>query len=282
MARAKPERLPDEIEAHRDEAWRRLPESRVETVQDAERFVLDVGFAWTLTDVRTPGPSLYVAVCGRRDAYMPQNVQKDPEASLAWVLKDEAMRRGKVYYAKVLRKRATLVAPALVPAFHALFGIARKDEAGTLSADARAILKILRKEWEMGTADLRDDSGVRDRARFSKAIDELQACMKVIPGEVLYVPKFTYIWSLAEGRFAEELRQKVPRDRAVLAVARAYLGAAGQTARGELSRVTGLQRAEAGRANHRLVDEGFAERIAEGVYRWKGARGQGPGVREET
>jgi hypothetical protein len=28
-----------------------------------------------LTDSRRPGPSLYVAVCGRRDAHMPRNVQ---------------------------------------------------------------------------------------------------------------------------------------------------------------------------------------------------------------
>lgn len=119
----------------------------------------------------------------------------------------------------------------------------------------------------MGTADLRDESGVGDRARFSKAVYELQACLKVIPGEVLYVPKFTYIWHLAEGRFGEELRQKVARERAVVEIARAYLRGAGQTARGELSRVTGIGRAEAGRGNHRLVDEGFAERIAEGVYR---------------
>ena len=50
-------------------------------------------------------------------------------------------------------------------------------------------------------------------------------------------------------------------------IARAYLRAAGQTARGELSRVTGLSRAEAGKGNHALVAEGAAERIANGVYR---------------
>ncbi len=270
MARAaRSVQLPEPIEAHRDERWRRAPELRVETVEQAERFVTGVGFAWTLTDARTPGPSLYVAVCGRRDAHMPQNVQKDPEASLAWVLKDEMMRRGKVYYAKVLRKRATLISPPLVPAFHALYGIGRRDEAAKLSADARAILKVLRKEWEMGTADLREESGVNDRARFTRAMEELQACMKVIPGEVLYVPKFTYIWYLAEGRFADELRRKVSRDKAILELARAYLAGAGQTARGELASVTGLKRVEAGRANHTLVDDGFAERVTVGVYRSK-------------
>lgn len=270
MAGPRPKPLPEEIEEYRDERWRRHAELRVETAEQAERFVDDVGFAWTLTDVRTPGPSLYVAVCGRRDAHMPHNVQKDPEASLAWVLKDEMMRRGRVFYAKVLRKRATLVSRALVPAFHALYGIGRRQEAELLSDDARAILKVLRKEWEMGTADLRDESGVRERARFNRAMEELQACMKVVPGEVLYVPKFTYIWYLAEGRFADELRQKMTRDRAVTEIARSYLKGAGQTARAELSRVTGLKRAEAGRGNHKLVDEGFATRLTVGVYRLSG------------
>jgi hypothetical protein len=273
MPRSRQTQLPESVEAHRDEVWRRADALRVETVEAAERFVADAGFAWTLTDARTPGPSLYIAVCGRRDAHMPHNVQKDPEASLAWVLKDEIMRRGRVYYAKVLRKRSTLISPELVPAFNTLYGVARREEAARLSADARAILKVLRKEWEMGTADLREESGVTDRARFSRAIDALQAAMKVIPGDVLYVPKFTYIWYLAEGRFADELRRKMTRDQAILALARVYLRSAGQTARGELSSVTGLGRAEAGRANHRLVDEGFAARVTVGVYRWAGIGG---------
>ena len=51
-------------------------------------------------------------------------------------LKDELMRRGKVYYAKVLKKRSTLVSVGLVPVFHALYGIARRDEAERLSPDA--------------------------------------------------------------------------------------------------------------------------------------------------
>ena len=71
----------------------------VETVLDAERFVENVGFAACLTDSRKPGPSLYVAVCGRRDAVMPRHVQKDPETSLTWRLKDQLVRRGKVYTA---------------------------------------------------------------------------------------------------------------------------------------------------------------------------------------
>ena len=103
--RARPQ-IPEEIEDYRDASWRREGPRQVETVVDAEQFIEQVGFAACLTDSRRPGPSLYVAVCGRRDAVMPRNVQKDPESSLTWQLKDELVRRGKVYYAKLARGKA--------------------------------------------------------------------------------------------------------------------------------------------------------------------------------
>ncbi len=259
--------IPEEIELHRDRLWRRTPELRIESAIDAEAFIEEIGFCGALTDARTAYPSLYVAVCGRRDAFMPRNVQKDPEASFAWVTKDEVMRRGKVYYAKLLKGKSTFVAPRLIPHFNALFGVARKSEKDSLSDDARAILKVLRKEWEMGTADLREASGVKDRKRFTKALDELQRTMKVVPSEVLYEPFFTYIWSLSEGRWAQELAKKVKREAALTEIARAYLQGAGETLRGELARLTGLSRVEAGKGHHALVKAGFAARMDTGVYR---------------
>src|SRR6476660_7448687 len=81
--------IPEPIEEFRDERWRREATRTIETAFEAERFIERVGFAACLTDCRRPGPSLYVAVCGRRDAVMPRNVPTDPEASLTWVLKDE-------------------------------------------------------------------------------------------------------------------------------------------------------------------------------------------------
>ncbi|MCA1621106.1 MAG: winged helix DNA-binding domain-containing protein [Acidobacteria bacterium] len=259
--------LPEEVEAFRDRAWRREPEARVDTAVEAEKLVESVGFSATMTDSRRPGPSLYVAVCGRRDAHMPRNVQKDPESSLTWVLKDELMRRGRVYYAKLGKNRATFVAPRLVPHFNALWGVARRDEAKTLSDDARSVLRVLRREWEMATSDLREASKVTERPRFTRALEELQRTLKVIPQEVLYEPWFTYIWALAEGRFGELLSRKVKRDEALREVARAYLEGAGMTLTGELAKVTGLSRVDAGRGNHALVKEGFAVRVETGVYR---------------
>lgn len=261
------ENLPEEIEAYRDNTWRREPERRVENALEAERLIETVGFCSALTDARRPGASLYIAVCGRRDAHMPRNVQKDPEASLAWTIKDELMRRGRVYYAKLARGRATFIAPGLVSHFNALWGVPRSREREALSVDARAVLKVLRREWEMASADLRKESGIKERARFTRALDELQRTMKVVPGEVLYEPWFTYIWTLAEGRFQQELKAKVRRHEALREVARAFLRGAGMTLRGELAKVTGLSRPDAGLGNQALVAEGYAARLETGVYK---------------
>ena len=130
--------LPSDVEDYRDERWCRDATRSVTTVLDAERFIEQVGFAAALTDSRRPGPSLYVAVCGRRDAVLPRNVQKDPETSLAWTLKDQLVRRGKVYYAKLARGRSMFVAPRMIPHFHAIWGVRPSQETAQLSANARA------------------------------------------------------------------------------------------------------------------------------------------------
>jgi len=257
--------LPEQIEAHRDRMWRRDEDLRVESAIDAERFIADVGFANTLTDTRRAGPSLYIAVCGRRDVSLPRNVQKDEETRLTWYLKDEVMRRGRVYYAKLAGGRSMFVAPRLISHFAAVWMPRRKDEPEALSVPAQRVLKVLRREHELATGDLRAESGVTERTVFTRALDELQRQMKVIPQDVIYQP-FSYIWMLAEDRFAEELRKRVARKTALREIARAYLAGAGMTLLGETARASGLSRVEAGSGNHQLVDEGFAMRIKQGIY----------------
>lgn len=259
--------IPEEIEQFRDRKWRREETLKIEKVLEVERMVEELGFCLTLTDARTALPSVYIAVCGRRDAHTPRNVQKDYECSLAWTLKDEAMRGGKSYYGKLCKNRSMFVTARLIPFFNAVWGVAKSQEKEMLSDEANRILKVLRKEWEMGTADLRREAKIEDRAKFTRAIDELQKRMKVVPLEVLYQPKFTYIWTLPEARFPKEMSKKIDRTAGIKEIARAFLRMNGLTLRGDLARALGLTRKEAGAANHELVKEGFAERISNGVYR---------------
>ena len=260
-------RIPTDVEDYRDRRWHREATGQVETTLAAERFIEQVGFAACLTDSRRPGPSLYVSVCGRRDAVLPRHVQKDPETSLTWQLKDDLLKRGRVYYAKLARGKAMFLAPRMIPYFHAVWGVRRSQEKDRLSRDAQRIARVLHREWEIGTSDLRAASGITERLAFIRGLDELQTAMIVVPSDVIYQPKFTYIWTLALGRFPDALLRRVKREAAVTEIARCFLAGAGMTFPGELARVTGLDRTEAGRGNRALVAEGFATMPARGVYR---------------
>jgi hypothetical protein len=91
--------------------------------------------------------------------------------------------------------------------------------------------------------------------------------MIVVPSEVCYLPKFTYIWTLGIGRFPDALLKRVRREIAVKEIARCFLAGAGATLPGEMARVTGLSRPEAGRGNRALVAEGYATMPSPGTYR---------------
>ena len=209
---------------------------------------------------------LYVAVCGRRDAVMPRHARKDPEASLTWQLKDDLVRRGKVYYAKLARGKATFLAPRMIPHFWAVWGVRRSERKSRLSKNAQAVARVLRREWELGTADLRNESGVTDRKAFTRAVDELQAAMIVMPSQVVYQPRFTYIWTLGVGRFPKPLTRRIGRGTALREIARCFLAGDGMTIPGEMARVSGLSRSEAGCGNRALVAEWYATMPATGVY----------------
>jgi hypothetical protein len=259
--------LPEDIEVYRDRNWRREESLKIDTADEVEAMVEELGFCLGLTDARKNMPSVYIAVCGRRDAHMPRNVQKDHEASRAWVLKDEVIARGRVYYGKLVKGKSWFLAPRMIPVFNTLWGCTRRGESGVLSKNAQRVLKVLRKEWEMATADLRAECGFESKTDLTKALDELQKRMKVVPQEVVYIPKFTYIWTLAEARFPEEIAVRMKREDAVRELARAYLQMCGMTLLGDLSGKFGFYRWESGIANHQLVDEGFATRLATGIYK---------------
>ncbi|MEE2790714.1 MAG: hypothetical protein VX453_03700, partial [Acidobacteriota bacterium] len=95
----------------------------------------------------------------------------------------------------------------------------------------------------------------------------LQAAMIVIPSQVVYQPRLTYIWTLGISRFSELLSRTIARRSAVCEIARCFLAGAGMTMPGELARFTGLSRQDAGRANHALLADGFATTPRAGVYR---------------
>ena len=72
--------------------------------------------------------------------------------------------------------------------------------------------------------------------------------------------------TLGLSRFPEALRRRATRQTALREIARCFLSGAGMTFPGELARVTGLSRPDAGLGNRALVSEGYAVSPSCGVY----------------
>jgi len=77
---------------------------------------------------------------------------------------------------------------------------------------------------------------------------------------------------LASDGFPKALARGVSRETALREIARCFLAGAGMTVPGEMARVTGLSRPEAGRGNRALVAEGYATTPTAGVYQLAASR----------
>ena len=258
--------LPEAVELHRDRVWRRDEENRVETAREAEAMIERAGFAHLFGDERSAGASLYAAVCGRRDAHVPRDRRTDSECQQTLFLRDEIVRRGALFYGRTRGGRTLFVAPRLVPYFHQLCRVPPEDEERVFSAEARAILFALEREWEMASTDLRRAAKIKEYATCARAIEELARAMRIVVSDFV-PPRRTQVWTLIEARFGAELKKRVAEEDALREIARAFLVGAGVTLAGELARATGLSRRDAGRGNHLLVAEGSAVRLGRGIYR---------------
>ena len=150
---------------------------RLKTVDDAVDFVNQRGFIffWPIKDVTLP--SLWVAAAGNR----PVADQHDDPGHVTWGWKDSLLGKRRWYYAKVLRKKSTIISLDLLPCFYALsdnYGAPDEDyltlyEQGRLSQAAKNIYESLLYEGPKDTIALRRVTHLTSResdSRFNRAI----------------------------------------------------------------------------------------------------------------
>ena len=172
------------IDAFRDRRYRRLPELRVTTEEQALRFVDDVGFCFLFGAKGVEIPSLWNAVCGVNRPVPRQH--NDPDLGRTWTWKDTLPTRGLVYYGKLLRDKATLVSLDLLPTFYALspnYGdlddYLSQYQEGQLTVEAKNVYEALLNEGAMATSRLRQVAGLAgggtNARRFDRALKRAAA-----------------------------------------------------------------------------------------------------------
>jgi hypothetical protein len=181
--------IPQEaIDTFRRKTFRMDSSSRLQNQEDAIEFVKERGFIffWPITGILFP--SLWVAKAGNR----PVADNHDDPGHVTWQWKDKLLGSGVWYYAKILRKKATMIAPKVAPYFYALsnnFGSPEEDyltlyEQGRLTLEEKSIYKVLLEQGALDTITLRKAahlSNHENESRFNKALTDLQVDFKIAP-----------------------------------------------------------------------------------------------------
>ncbi len=259
-----------ELERYRRYMYRLAPDRQVRTKEQAIAFVEERGFLyfWPIKGVLMP--SLWHAVAGDR----PVASEHDDPGHVTWGWKDSLLGERTWYYAKVLRKRATIIAMDIAPYFYALsenYGSPEEDyllqyEQGRMTQEAKSVYEALLRQGPMDTIALRKASRLSARKsdyRFNRALTVLQADFKIIPVGVARVGAWNYafVYELV-ARHLPDLPEKarfIQEDEARRKLVKLYLDSVGAAQLGDVLKLFGWGRTITERALQALVQAGSVQ-----------------------
>lgn len=253
----------EDVERYRDRTFRRRPRLAVRGARSAMAFIQEAGFC-TAFSAHEHLPCLWVAICGRRNPRMPRHTHSDYAIGLTWNLKDALPDARRVFYARLLHGKPTLVSLQYLPYFYRVFG---PQQAGgvspALSLTEQSILDWLATHPPQPTHQLRlhaDFRGFLHKARFEKAMARLQELLYVIKTRTVYEPKFTYYWGLVEKEYPEAVRKsrRLPPEAALERILRKYFEVVLSARRRDLVSIfRGVEPALLNAVLEELIAEGF-------------------------
>lgn len=188
----------DKLKAHRARTFNLPPFKKLSNPAQAQDFVNARGFVYFWPIKGIDFPSLWTAVAGDR----PVPNEHDDPGHVTWGWKDNALDKRVWYYAKVLRRKATIISLAVAPFFYALtenYGDYREDylipyEDGRLPQGAKQVYEAILDYGPLNTVDLRPMarmSNAKD-SEFNKALELLQADFKILPVGVAKAGAWNY------------------------------------------------------------------------------------------
>ena len=241
------------IEDYRSESYFR--NQRLATVDQATNFVKERGFVffWPIKGIEFP--SLWTAVAGDR----PVASEHDDPGHITWGWKDQMLGKRKWYYAKMLRKKATLISLEVAPYFYALtenYGDPDQDylieyEAGRLKQENKLVYEALLRNGPMNTVALRRKVGLSSKEskhRFERALVELQSDMKILPTGVAQAGAWNYafIYDIVPRHYPDlpDAAREISESEARLKLTELYFRSVGAASAKELGKVFGWRNAQ--------------------------------------
>ena len=267
---------------YRAQTFRSEPGRRITTKEEAIAFVNERGYVyfWPIKEVTLP--SLWTAAAG--DRAVPD--EHDDPGHVTWGWKDELLGARRWYYAKVLRKRATIISLDTLPCFYALsenYGEPDKDyllqyQEGRLTWEAKTVYETILNEGALDTVSLRKLARMTAKASnspFNRALETLQADFKILPVGIAQAGawKYAFIYECVHRHYpdlpeqARNIRQTEARRRLV----ELYLRSVGAARVRDITLLFGWPAKEIAQAVDALVQAGAAQQgvtVAERPGEW--------------
>jgi hypothetical protein len=255
------------IEDYQAKTFRLLPGGRLNTPEEAIQYVDERGFIyfWPIKDVVMP--NLWTAVAGDR----PVADAHDDPGHITWSWKDSLLGKRRWFYAKILRKKATIISMQVVKYFYALsenYGAPESDylttyEQGHMTQEAKLIYEALLDEGSLDTVALRRKTHLTSRSsdyRFNRGLIELQQDFKVLPVGVTRSGGWNYAFAYdIVARHLPQIPEQarfVREDQARKKLVELYLESVGAAEFRDLKRLFGWKPKYIQKAVDQLVEAG--------------------------
>jgi hypothetical protein len=212
-------------------------------------------------------PSLWTAVAGDREVAS----EHDDPGHITWRWKDSLLGARVWYYAKVLRKRATMIALDVVPFFYALsenYGSPEEDyllqyQQGHLKQETKNVYEALLRESPLDTIALRRAARLSSKEssyRFDRALSDLQAGFRILPIGVAEVGawRYAFVYGLVHRYFPElpEQARRIGEAQAREELTRRYFASVGAAQLRDVVKLFGWRKRAAEAAVEALVNQG--------------------------
>jgi len=254
----------DHLAAYRAGTFRLTPGRRLASRDEAVEYVKQRGFIyfWPIRGVLLP--SLWVATAGDR----PVADAHDDPGHITWRWKDSLLGSREWYYAKVLRRKATMISQSVAPYFYALsqnYGSPEDDyltlyEQGKLTQEAKTIYEAVLDQGPLDTIALRKAahlSSPENESRFNKALADLQVGFQLLPVAVTEAGAWHYAFAydIVARHYPElpELAHAISERKARSELVKLYFYSLGAAKLDDLTRLFGWQIPDARQAVDDLI-----------------------------
>jgi len=201
------------LSAYRAKTFHLPPAKPLASQSQALRFINARGFTFFWPIKGVDFPSLWTAVAGDR----PVPDEHDDPAHITWRWKDDALPKRIWYYAKILRRKATMVSLDALPYFYALsenYGSPEEDhqiayDEGRLTLAAKNVYDALLKEGPLDSISLRKAARLASakESEWNRALEDLQKDFKILPVGVAEVGawKYAFIYQITARHYPDLL-----------------------------------------------------------------------------